>query len=482
MSGGNIAISRIVAVILITAAAGCGYLALRADDAPATTGDAPRLTTPLWSPRRVPQPLVDAVGAQRLQSRLDAELGAGQSCVVVNAGSGDIASHSPNLALAPASTEKLLTGLAAMSALGSDFKYETKAVAASDPANGTVDRLWLVGAGDPSLSTPDYPGMVESNPRRNTEEQVTGPSKSSTSLAALADAIAAAGVRNIPGGIQGDDSRYETVRYVPSWPATYRTDPEIGPIGALTVNHGMSAIQSKLTAVDDPAVFAATQLSDLLSARGVSVGTPGRSTAPEGAKPIASVQSVPLHDLVAAAFESSDNLAMEMFVREVGVKVAKQGTTAAGAKAVVDKVHELGVPVDGVALVDGSGLDRGNRVSCQTLMSVIGFGARPEFNALWNGLAIAGQTGTLADEFRGSALNGKLHAKTGSLQGVTGLAGFVDTGRAVVFSYLASGSFSLGTGVGMRGQVAEIIGQFPDSPAADQLVPMPNAPAPRASP
>jgi D-alanyl-D-alanine carboxypeptidase len=79
-------------------------------------------------------------------------------------------------------------------------------------------------------------------------------------------------------------------------------------------------------------------------------------------------------------------------------------------------------------------------------------------------------------------LNGRLHAKTGSLQGVTGLAGFVDTGRAVVFSYLASGSFNSGTGVGMRGQVAEIIGQFPDAPAADQLVPMPKASTPAASP
>ena len=113
-------------------------------------------------------------------------------------------------------------------------------------------------------------------------------------------------------------------------------------------------------------------------------------------------------------------------------------------------------------------------------MSVLGVGARPEFNALRNGLAVVGQTGTLADAFRGSALNGKLHAKTGSLQGVTGLAGIVDTGRAVVFSYLASGDFNLATGVGMRGRVAEIIGQFPDAPVADQLVPAPNPPAPRA--
>jgi D-alanyl-D-alanine carboxypeptidase/D-alanyl-D-alanine-endopeptidase (penicillin-binding protein 4) len=109
-------------------------------------------------------------------------------------------------------------------------------------------------------------------------------------------------------------------------------------------------------------------------------------------------------------------------------------------------------------------------------MSVLGLGARPEFKALWDGLAVAGQTGTLADEFRGSALSGKLHAKTGSLQGVTGLAGFVDNGRAVVFSYLASGDFNLAMGVGMRGRVAEIIGRFPDAPRPDQLVPAPSAP------
>ncbi len=481
MTRDHTALRRAVALVLVTAAVGCAYLALRGDDAPAATTGRPRLATPLWSPRRVPQALVDAVGAQRLQSRLDSELGAGQSCVEVKAGSGDVASHNPNLALAPASTEKLLTGLAALSALGSDFKYETKVVARADPANGTVDRLWLVGAGDPSLSTPDYPALVESNPRRNTEEQATGPSKSTTSLGTLADGIAAAGVRNIPGGIQGDDSRYEAVRYLPSWPTTYRTDPEVGPIGALTVNHGMSAVQPKLTAVDDPAVFAATKLSDLLRARGVSVGPPGRSTAPEGGKAVATVQSAPLHDIVAAALESSDNLALEMLAREVGAKVANQGTTAAGTKAVVDKVHELGVPVDGFALVDGSGLDRGNRVSCQTLMSALGFGARPEFNVLWTGLAVAGQTGTLADEFRGSALSGKLHAKTGSLQGVTGLAGLVDTGRAVVFSYLASGDFNSGAGVGMRGRVAEIIGRFPDAPPPDQLVPAPSSPTPAAN-
>ncbi|HMF84467.1 MAG TPA: D-alanyl-D-alanine carboxypeptidase/D-alanyl-D-alanine-endopeptidase [Acidimicrobiia bacterium] len=482
MTRGHDTLRRIIAFVLVAAAFGCAYVAFRDDNAPAASTTKARLATPLWSPRRIPQPIVDAVGAQRLQASLDAEVGTGQTCVAANAGSGDIASHNSTLALTPASTQKLLTSAAALSTMGPGFKYETKGVAASDPANGTVERLWLVGAGDPSLSTPDYQAMVESNPRRDAEEQATGPSKSLTSLASLADAIVAGGVRNIPGGVQGDDSRYEALRYLPSWDPTYRTDPEIGAISALTVNHGINTVQPRLTPVDDPAVFAATKLSDLLRARGVSVGQPGRSTAPNGAKTIGSVQSAPLRDLVGAAIESSDNLAMEMFAREIGLKATNQGTTAAGAKAIVDRIHALGVQVDGVTLVDGSGLDYGNRVSCQALLSALALGTRPEFNALRDGLAVAGQTGTLADEFRGSSLAGKLRGKTGSLSGVTGLAGFVDNGRPVLFSYIANGGFGRGAGVAMRARIAQIVGTFPDAPAPDQLVPVPNPPVPSTRP
>lgn len=471
---------RVVALLLIAIAAVCAYLGLRPDDAPAATSSA-RLATPLWSPRRVPQPLVDAVGARRLQARLDGAIGGGQSCVIVADGAGDLASHNPNLAIAPASTQKLLTGLAMLSTLGLDFRYETKVVAPG-AANGTVDRLWLVGSGDPGLSTPDYPAMVESDPRRDREEQVIGASSAPTPLADLADAVVAAGVRNIPGGIHGDDSRYEAVRYVPSWDDSNRTTPEIGPIGALTVNHGLRSIQPQLTPVDDPAVFAASQLTSLLQARGVAVGSPGRSTAPANANKVASVLSAPLHDVVAASQESSDNLAAEMFTRELGVRLANEGTTAAGTKALAGKLRELGVPVDGVVLVDGSGLDHGNRVSCGTLLAVLGFGARPQFRALWDGLAVAGRTGTLADELRGSPLDGKLRGKTGSLTGVTGLAGLIDLGRSVRFAFIANGDFSEASGIAFRSRIAEIIGSFPDAPPADQLVPMPATPTAPATP
>jgi serine-type D-Ala-D-Ala carboxypeptidase/endopeptidase (penicillin-binding protein 4) len=288
----------------------------------------------------------------------------------------------------------------------------------------------------------------------------------------------AAGVRSIPGGIQGDDSRYETLRYLPTWKDTYRTDGQVGPLGALTVNHGFTAFEPKPVPVDNPAVFAAGELTRLLQDRGVAVGAlPGQSTAPGEAPTVAAVQSAALHDLVASMIRASDNLAAELVTRELGLKVAGQGTTAAGTKVIADKLRDLGVPVDGLSLVDGSGLDRGDRMSCTTLLTAFTFGARPAFRALWEGLAVAGQTGTLEDELRGSGLDGKLRGKTGSLQGVTGLAALVDLGRSVRFAFIANGDFSEGAGIQYRSRVAEIVGTFPDAPPADQLVPMPAKPA-----
>jgi D-alanyl-D-alanine carboxypeptidase/D-alanyl-D-alanine-endopeptidase (penicillin-binding protein 4) len=385
-----------------------------------------------------------------------------------------IAARNPDAAMAPASTEKLATALVALSALGGDFKYETKAVAPAAPANGAVERLWLVGSGDPGLATPEFQALLASE--RKTKDVVTTP------LVTLADSIVAAGVRSIPGGIQGDDSRYETLRYLPTWKDTYRTDGQVGPLGALTVNHGFTAFKPKPVPVDEPAVLAAAELTRLLQDRGVAVGgLPGHASAPREAAAVAAVQSAPLHDVVASMLRASDNLAAELVTRELGVKIAGQGTTAAGTKVTGDKLRELGVPVDGLTLVDGSGLDRGDRMSCTTLLSAFTFGARPEFRALWDGLAVAGQSGTLEDELRGSGLDGKLRGKTGSLQGVSGLAALIDLGRSVRFALIANGDFSEGSGIVYRARVAQIIATFPEAPPADQLVPMPAPPEPRSS-
>jgi D-alanyl-D-alanine carboxypeptidase/D-alanyl-D-alanine-endopeptidase (penicillin-binding protein 4) len=173
---------------------------------------------------------------------------------------------------------------------------------------------------------------------------------------------------------------------------------------------------------------------------------------------------------------SSDNLTAELLVKELGVHASKQGTTAAGAAAVLAKLKELGVPVDKVVLDDGSGLSRENRDTCSTLAAVLDLRRRPGLETLLTGLPVSGQSGTLVDQFLGTPLDGKVTAKTGSLDGVSGFAGIVSLNRPVAFAFLDNGNFTEAAGAPLRVKLGTVVGTFPDAPAAEALVPAPLAP------
>jgi D-alanyl-D-alanine carboxypeptidase/D-alanyl-D-alanine-endopeptidase (penicillin-binding protein 4) len=460
--------TRTLAVALLVVAVVCAFLGVRRSDATVEAVDRGEASTPLWSPRRVPQPIVDAVGGQRLQAALDAAVvGAGvDACFVVDEGGAPIAARAPDLALVPASTEKIITAVAALAVLGADSHLETRAVAAAAPKDGVLDRLWLVGGGDFLLMTPEAQALREQIP------ELRG--SPTTSMTTLADAVVAAGVRRISGGIIGDDSRYETLRYLPTWKDTYRTEGQVGPLGALTVNGGFSQLQPEPVPVQDPAVFAAAELARLLEERGVTIGRGAdRGKAPDAAVDIAKVESAPMTAVVGEMISASDNLGAELLTREIGFREQQLGTTAAGITAITQELNELGLPTTGLLLVDGSGLDRGNRVTCQLLDATLDLGAEPAFAALWSGLAVAGQSGTLIDQLDGTPLEGKLRGKTGSLDGVTGLVGIIEVGRSLRFAFIANGAFTETGGIGLRGQIASIIATFPDAPPGDVLVPLP---------
>jgi D-alanyl-D-alanine carboxypeptidase/D-alanyl-D-alanine-endopeptidase (penicillin-binding protein 4) len=369
-----------------------------------------------------------------------------------------------------ASTQKLLIGASALAVLGADTSLTTRVLTAGDPASGRVDRLVLIGGGDPLLSTEAFRAALQSDPKTA--------GTPATSLEALADAVAATGVRQV-GTLVVTDDRYDAERYNPAWSPSYRSEGQIGPIGALTVNKGFSRYPRPAVPVDDPALAAGDALAEALRARGVTVdGAAQRGKVPDGATEIASVRSAPISAIVAEVLRSSDNLAAEMLVKEMGFHTSKQGTTAAGLAAATAKLSELGVPMDGVHLVDGSGLARDDRVTCRALAGAVDLGARPELRALWDGLSVAGQIGTLADELIGTGLEGRLRGKTGFLNGVTGLAGLVDIGRPVRFSLIVNGAFGETDAISIRGRLAQIVAGFPQVPAPDALVPAPLTPTP----
>jgi D-alanyl-D-alanine carboxypeptidase/D-alanyl-D-alanine-endopeptidase (penicillin-binding protein 4) len=283
-------------------------------------------------------------------------------------------------------------------------------------------------------------------------------------LAELADGLASAGVRAVTGNIVGDDSRYDRARTVPTWKPSYLTENEVGPLGALLVNDGFTVFDAPEHRADDPAVHAAGELTRLLQAVGISVGSPassGVAPAADGRVTLATVRSAPLSDIVAGMLRESDNTAAELLTRELGVARAHDGSTAAGTKVIVDALAAAGLPTTGLRLGDGSGLEATNRAGCAVLAAALRRPDRSGAPALSPLLAVAGRSGTLALRLADTPLDGKLRAKTGSLDGVSGLAGYVEGRRALSFAFLANGSLSDAAGRLLQDRLVAVLATYP---------------------
>jgi D-alanyl-D-alanine carboxypeptidase/D-alanyl-D-alanine-endopeptidase (penicillin-binding protein 4) len=155
---------------------------------------------------------------------------------------------------------------------------------------------------------------------------------------------------------------------------------------------------------------------------------------------LASVSSPPLSTIVASMLNSSDNLSAELITRELGKRVSGTGSTAEGTRVVAEEAAKLGLPTRGMQMIDGSGLDVGNRATCMLLQKAMDLGAEARFRSIWDGLAVAGRTGTLVHRLIGTPLEGRLHAKTGSIDGVVAFVGWIDAPRPIHFAFIANGT------------------------------------------
>jgi len=436
--------------------------------------------TPVLSLRRLPGAVAAVAGDRRLVSSLGplmAGVGGptGHACLSVrDPGGRAIFDQNPALPLIPASTMKLETADVALARLGPGSHLTTEVRAAVAPTGGSVaGDLWLVGQGDPLLATADFAQVAgyHDQPRL------------ATSMEALADRVVAAGVRNVAGRVMGDESRYDTQRYLASWSPTYATDGEIGPQSALTVNDGFVAWRPKAVPAPNPATNAAAVLTALLRGRGVTVGgEAGEGRAPAPGAAVATIDSPSLGDVVGTMLGESDNLAAELLVKELGVRFGGAGTTVAGLGVVRNGLASLGPSAAGVASVDGSGLDRSDRLTCEALQATLAQGG--EGGELGRHLPVAGRNGTLARRFVGTPAAGRIRAKTGSLRGVSALSGWAATadGRSLQFALVANDLPNEASGTGLEDRVASALASWPQAPAPADISPLPSsAPAPSAA-
>lgn len=333
------------------------------------------------------------------------------------AGVGAIYRSQSGTALAPASTEKLFTAFAALRALGVSTRYTTQ-VLATTPQVGSNQpgNLYLVGVGDPSLSTAD--------------------------LDRMAATVAATGTTRLMGRLYVDDSRYDRLTRGPQWKADFVPDNS-GPLSALAVDGNGYRRDGAYLA--DPAMGNLARFRGLLAKHGVAVSaTLGRAKVASG-RVVSRHVSRPLSDIVKGIAKESDNFGAELLTKELGKVRRNAGSTKDGTVVIRDVLHAMGVTVGTV--IDGSGLSYSNRQTVNGVLSLLAAAERSGvYQELRTALPIACTDGTLKKRMCGTAAAGVVTAKTGTLDVVHALAGWTTTkdGRVVRFAFLLQG-FSSGT-------------------------------------
>lgn len=427
-----------VLVVLVLAAGLGGAVALSAPGLAQRIGlgSAPEATLPAAAepvlrplPADAPRPTEEGVAAA-LDPLVDpTSLGEFSGVVLDPADATVLWADQPDRALAPGSTVKLLTAAAALLTLNPTDGLVTRAVAGDEP--GTVV---LVGGGDPTLTAlpPEQDGVYPAPTR----------------LAALAEQVRAAA----PGPIERvvvDTSRYGDDPLAAGWEPGDVPGGFVAPIGSLMVDGGrVDPGEQDGARVEEPALAAGRAFADLLGSDAqVLDGVAGRDAAPLG-----SVASGPVSSLVEHMVRSSDNVLAEVLAREVALARGAPPTFAAATREVLATLEQAGLDPSGTELLDGSGLSREQRVPVRLVGEVLAVAASPADGApqplrpIVAGLPVAGGVGTLVDRFGddGGTADGRgtVRAKTGTLTGVSSLAGVVTDadGRLLVFALASNGT------------------------------------------
>ena len=319
-------------------------------------------------------------------------------------------SRHPDLPLAPASNEKLTVAFTALRELGTTYRFRTE-VFGRGYQDGSVwhGDVFLKGFGDPTLT--------------------------SLEVERLASQIAVLGITQITGRVLGDESWFDRARTAPGWRASFFID-ECPPLSALVVDR---SVYDRHVA-RQPALAAAGRFRFMLRKHGVAAGAVDLGRAPEGALALAQVESEALPVVLGEMDRESDNFTAEMVLKALGAEIGLGGTTAAGSTIVVRDLAAAGVPLDGVRIVDGSGLSLSDRLTAQALAAMLvaiwnDLDLRAPF---WASLPIAGINGTLDKRMLKPPARGNVRAKTGTTSGASALSGYV--GDRYVFAVLQNGS------------------------------------------
>lgn len=370
----------------------------------------------------VPTGSLDAAKVEAAVSRvLDSDALGDHVGLVAMGPTGDVLVSHGSGTFIPASTTKLLTGFAALSAIGPETRFTTRVVSAGD-------KIVLVGGGDPYLRV--------KKPKASDREAVAD----LTTLATrTARALKRQGVDRVSLGF--DNSLFTGPSASPGWKSSYVSGNIVTPVSALWADQGVvNGVRSR-----NPAASAAKTFAKLLGDRGIAVaGAPDSVGSSTATTPVASVRGATVAQIVDALVRTSDNQASEVMLRHIAIAANEPATFEGGADAVTEVLTNAGIDTTGLRLRDGSGLSRENRVSPTTLaQTILAANANLSTSTLLSALPVSGFDGTLTDRFsKSKRAYGLVRAKTGTLTGVHSLAGYAveANGLPVIFALMSDGT------------------------------------------
>lgn len=468
--------------------------------------------------------------------------------IVVSLDRGDtLFALNPDLPLAPASNMKLYSTAAALYYLGPDFRYSTFALAAGEVVNGTlIGDLLLYGTGDPSISRRMLSGsktalnqLADSLAARGIREvqgNVVGDGSYfddawigrdwddddrmawyAAPVGALSFAENMISVRVLPGDVGGAAqirtapetrglSVSNAVRTVARGGTHVRY--EHGPRGLVLtgqIQRGHPGIARSLPVVD-PGNYAAAAFREVLEERGIAVTGEVRTVTESGRSPVGFVGSAatvggaapprvlavysspPLAEIASVTNHISHNLFAEALLKTVGRVALGDGSFEGGSRAIRYFLEcEAGADSASLHIVDGSGLSKTNRVTARTTVELLGYMRGSDvWEAFHASLPEAGNARGLRRMF-GTAAAGNLRAKTGTIQNVSSLSGYVRAanGEWLAFSIIANGVPSTWREKRSEDAIGARLAAFrrppPPAPApapAPEPLPMPVVPSP----
>lgn len=352
--------------------------------------------------------------------------------------------------LRPASTEKLLTAISALSILGGTHEYHTKAYYTGCIVDSTLTGdIYVVGDMDPTYTY--------------------------GKLCKLAEEIQSQGIRTIKGKLYADISMKDSLLYGKGWcwddvPSKY--EPYLP---ALLFDRGQNSHGSTKYSTDvnfRPWLHFMKTLGDVLQSNGVCTISEEGDTLENF---IYGTQDLPLRGthcfyneattiekVLQRMMKNSDNLYAEsMFWQLAKFNKGKTATYKDGVRHVENTIRKAGASTTYVEIVDGSGVSLYNYHTADTQIALLRYAYNNEniFKYLYPSLPVSGKDGTLSDRMGKGNTRYNVHAKTGTLNGVSSLSGYVtaSNGHTLAFSIIINGVLKNATGHSFQDRVCEIL-------------------------